>query len=123
MQKKKKILGNFYFFIKKSSFFRLFTASVRSRPPGPPAVPGVLYFVNIIYITFYYIQYTIFYFDLNSNFITRIREVQCPEIRGKQYRKLPFLCMPAGPGRLLVSTSGQNKIYKVLPQVSTNFNK
>ena len=25
------------------TFFLLFTASVRSRPPGPPAVPGVLY--------------------------------------------------------------------------------
>ena len=24
------------------TFFLLFTASVRSRPPGPPAVPGVL---------------------------------------------------------------------------------
>ena len=42
MQKK---LCNFYFFTKKNDFraiFRLFTASVRSRPPGPPAVPGVL---------------------------------------------------------------------------------
>ena len=25
------------------TFFLLFTASVRSRPPGPPAVPGVLF--------------------------------------------------------------------------------
>ena len=35
----------FIFFAKKSWFFRLFTTSVRSRPPGPPAVPGVLIFV------------------------------------------------------------------------------
>ena len=42
MQKKK--LGNFYFLTKKMiflAFFLLFKASVRSRPPGPPAVPGV----------------------------------------------------------------------------------
>ena len=42
-------LDNFYFFTKKTDFqviFRLFTASVRSRPPGPPAVPGV--FISVI---------------------------------------------------------------------------
>ena len=40
--------GTFYFFTKKKLIFRpfflLFTASVRSRPPGPPAVPGVFFF-------------------------------------------------------------------------------
>ena len=34
------IFGNFYFFTKKADF-RLFRASVRSWPPGPPEVPGV----------------------------------------------------------------------------------
>ena len=28
-------------------FFLLFTASIRSRPPGPPAVPGVLFSVIV----------------------------------------------------------------------------
>ena len=32
------------------TFFLLFTASVRSRPPGPPAVPGVF---GMIFITIY----------------------------------------------------------------------
>ena len=48
MQKKsyfKKIYDIFNFFTKKSRFssvFLLFMASVRSRPPGPPSVRGVL---------------------------------------------------------------------------------
>ena len=36
--------GNFHFVTKIAdfrAFFLLFTASVRSRPPGPPGVPGV----------------------------------------------------------------------------------
>ena len=44
MQKNIFFLGKFYFFKKKgdiSDVFLLFTASVRSRPPGPSAVPGV----------------------------------------------------------------------------------
>ena len=45
MQKKNIFGGKFYFFKKKRCFFPavflLFMASVRSRPPGPPAVPGV----------------------------------------------------------------------------------
>ena len=40
------LFGNFYFFTRKKVDFLaiilLFTASVRSRPPGPPAVPGVI---------------------------------------------------------------------------------
>ena len=32
---------------KNRANFLLFTASVRSRPPGPPAVPGVLHLENI----------------------------------------------------------------------------
>ena len=28
-------------------FFKLFMASVRSRPPGPPAVPGVYDMIDI----------------------------------------------------------------------------
>ena len=46
------ILGSLlsFFYEKKAYFsavFLLFTASIRSRPPGPPAVPGVFAF-NII---------------------------------------------------------------------------
>ena len=45
MQQKRLGGGEFYFFYEKKadfrSIFRLFTASFRSRPPGPPAVPGV----------------------------------------------------------------------------------
>ena len=33
------------------TFFLLFTASVRSRPPGPPAVPGVYYNKGFLYYT------------------------------------------------------------------------
>ena len=29
------------------TFFLLFTASIRSRPPGPPAVPGVFHYVFV----------------------------------------------------------------------------
>ena len=50
-------LGNFYFFTKKNDFraiFRLFTASVWSRPPGPPAVPGVLITIIILLQFFSY---------------------------------------------------------------------
>ena len=46
-------LGNFNFLKKKTDFsavFLLFTANVRSRPPGPPAVPGV--FSNVTGWTF-----------------------------------------------------------------------
>ena len=46
MPKKNVIL---IFLRKKADFlaiFRLFTASVRSRPPGPSAVPGVLIFCS-----------------------------------------------------------------------------
>ena len=32
-----------YFMVDYRCFFLLFMASVRSRPPGPPAVPGVLH--------------------------------------------------------------------------------
>ena len=46
--------GNFYFFYWKKTdfraFFRLFTASVQSRPTGPPANPGVFGSVNSPYI-------------------------------------------------------------------------
>ena len=44
MQKKYFFWENFIFLRKKGDFsdvFLLFMASVRSRPPGPPAVPGV----------------------------------------------------------------------------------
>ena len=39
------------------AFFRLFTASVRSRPPGPPAVPGVflVHFLKHFFKTFFFI--------------------------------------------------------------------
>ena len=46
MPKKYFFVGNFYFFYGKElilAFFRLFTASIQSRPPGPPAVPGVFF--------------------------------------------------------------------------------
>ena len=33
------------------AFFRLFTASVRSQPPGPPAVPGVFKLVSLLFDT------------------------------------------------------------------------
>ena len=39
------------FLLKKADFrviFRLFTASVRSQPPGPPAVSGVFPFSKLI---------------------------------------------------------------------------
>ena len=51
MQKKYLLGVNFIFLRKKgyfSDFFLLFTASVRSRPPGPPAVPGVLKYVQVV---------------------------------------------------------------------------
>ena len=48
--------GKFYFFKKKKlifqTFFLLFTASFRSRPPGPPAVPGVFNKKIYIYLFF-----------------------------------------------------------------------
>ena len=50
---KKEKFGDFYFFTKKNDFwaiFILFTASILSRPPGPPAVPGVLIYM-FLYIT------------------------------------------------------------------------
>ena len=61
-----------FFYKKKTDFraiFRLFMASVRSRPPGPPAVPGVfkqggverkfdiffiIFYKIIFFIKFYY---------------------------------------------------------------------
>ena len=55
--------GNFFCFKKKADFraiFLLFTASVRSRPPGPPAVPGVFILVTI----FDLILYTLTFCDL-----------------------------------------------------------
>ena len=45
MQYVKKIIVSFFSFLMKADFrvfFLLFMASIRSRPPGPPAVPGVL---------------------------------------------------------------------------------
>ena len=52
--KKNIFLGKFYFFTEKklifSAVFLLFTASVRSRPPGPPAVPGVLLTIPMILV-------------------------------------------------------------------------
>ena len=48
----KERLVNFIFLRKKGDFsdvFSVFTASVRSRPPGPPAVPGVfLLFLHMV---------------------------------------------------------------------------
>ena len=44
-------LGNFFFYEKNpdfQAFLKLFTASVRSLPPGPPAVPGVFQLVNLL---------------------------------------------------------------------------
>ena len=51
MQKEKKNLGKFYKVIF-GTFFLLFTASVRSRPPGPPADPGVLHQVSSVLASF-----------------------------------------------------------------------
>ena len=36
------------------TFFLVFTASVRSRPPGPPAVPGVYHLVCRVQITHHF---------------------------------------------------------------------
>ena len=58
--KKKYFFGvNFIFLRKKGdvwTFFLLFTASVRSRPPGPPAVPGVFSKVFIAEQKLNYVQ-------------------------------------------------------------------
>ena len=42
------------------TFFLLFTASVRSRPPGPPAVPGV-FFLILVFFPFLLFFYIIFH--------------------------------------------------------------
>ena len=59
-----RIYINFIFLRKKNTnflaVFLLFTASVRSRPPGPPAVPGVfLLKLSIGYFSAFYGQHSV----------------------------------------------------------------
>ena len=52
------LLVYFHFLTKKTdfqAFFRLFTASVWSRPPGPPAVPGVFAFILLVNISLHWL--------------------------------------------------------------------
>ena len=57
------------------TFFLLFTASVRSRPPGPPAVPGVF-------------LYTFLYFFMSIKKVWRLWRIVIVHISGSNDRNI-----------------------------------
>ena len=84
------------------TFFLLFTASVRSRPPGPPAVPGVL----AMFLFCGIIQASLLDTNKDNDHLFALWEIDFNEINAKYFIKTSWSLVVEFFFRWLITDSG-----------------